>query len=476
MGAKVTIINKDEIHEIFDIQEKLGSGNFAVVKKAVRRTNGQVVALKIVKKSTLKPKELETIHDEVEIMQRIDHPNCVRLFDIYESSEKLYMAMEFLQGGELFERIVQKEKFSEHEAAEAIKQICEGLKNLHSVGVVHRDLKPENLLYETKEDNSRLKITDFGLAKYRTENLDLMTSCCGTPGYVAPEVLKHQAYDEKCDLWSLGVILYILLCGFPPFHSDNTAELYRQIKRGDYSFPDPYWTNVSDLAKDLVTKLLKVDPKERLNAEEVLAHQWVKRETDQPKDFHASFNLNLKQLLARRKLRRGVQIVLALNKLRSMLHYAHDAAEAKHKGVSGANGKRASVNIPQTNFDDTSSGSASSSARNNNNNSHQSSNSNGSNGKTPTSPVRQRSYLLSRSGSRAQIAVSPPAPRQGNNAVAPRTDTNRSKSRTSLDDDNAENGGNNGNGKPAAIHRTRSKSAAAPRPASATAAKKPTKA
>lgn len=470
MGAKVTIINKDEIHEIFDIQEKLGSGNFAVVKKAARRANGQIVALKIVKKSTLKPKELETIHDEVEIMQRIDHPNCVRLFDIYESSEKLYMAMEYLEGGELFERIVQKEKFSEHEAAEAIKQIAEGLKHLHNVGVVHRDLKPENLLYETKEDNSRIKITDFGLAKYRTENLDLMTSCCGTPGYVAPEVLKHQAYDEKCDLWSLGVILYILLCGFPPFHSDNTAELYRQIKKGDYSFPDPYWTNVSDLAKDLVTRLLKVDPKERLTAEQVLNHGWVKREADQPKDFHASFNFNLKQLLARRKLRRGVQIVLALNKLRSMLHYAHDAAEAKHKGASG---KRASMNFPEATNDTSGSGSgsASSSARNHDN--HHGSNN--SNSKTPTSPVRQRSYLLSRTGSRAQINVSQPAPRQSN-AVAPRTDTNRAKSRTSLDDDNVENANGNGNGKPAAIHRTRSKSAAAPRPASASAAKKPTKA
>jgi calcium/calmodulin-dependent protein kinase I len=316
MGGKGS---KEEVGKYYDIQQKLGSGSFADVKKAVRKSDGKEFAIKVIKKAKLNADELAVVHDEVEIMHKISHPNCVTLYEMFETKSKLYMVMELLTGGELFDRIVAKGSYSEKEASGVIKNVASAIQYLHQSGVVHRDLKPENLIYLNKTDDSPIKITDFGLAKFRAnQNVDMHTAC-GTPGYVAPEVLKGEKYDKAVDLWSLGVILYILLCGFPPFYHQNTNMLYKQIKKGEYDFPDPYWTDISDSAKELVRGLLTVDPKKRMSAKDVLAHPWIAGKTASSKTFDSSHSSRLKLLQARRKLKRTVRTIMAVNKFKFAL-------------------------------------------------------------------------------------------------------------------------------------------------------------
>jgi len=282
--------------------------------------------VKVIKKQKLSKEELDIVHDEVEIMQKINHQHCVKLYEMFETPKRLYMVMELLTGGELFDRIVAKQSFSEKEAAEVIKHVTGAIAHIHKIGIVHRDLKPENLLYLNKDPDSPIKITDFGLAKFRPNNSVDMHTACGTPGYVAPEVLKNENYTKAVDLWSLGVILYILLCGFPPFYHQKTSELYKLIKKGEFDFPAPYWTDISDSAKDLVRRLLTVDPKGRITAEEVLQHPWVRGTTAKGMTFGSSHTLRLKLLQARRKLKRTVRSIMAINK------FAHALDVASKKG------------------------------------------------------------------------------------------------------------------------------------------------
>jgi len=314
MGQKIRKLKKEEVSKYYEIQDRLGTGSFAVVKKAVRKKDGSEFAIKIVKKAKLSKEEMSVLHDEVKIMNHISHEHCVQLFEIFETNKKLYMVLELLTGGELFDRIVAKGSYSEKEAAELIEVCMNCLKYLHEQGIVHRDLKPENLIYLDPSDGALLKITDFGLAKMKPPG-EKMTTACGTPGYVAPEVLKNEPYTNQVDIWSMGVILYILLCGFPPFYHDNTAALYKQIKKGEYDFPDPYWSDISDAAKDLVRKMLTVNPEKRYTADQVLAHPWISggQAPDKPMDPH--YAERLKMLQARRRLREAVQMVLAVNKL-----------------------------------------------------------------------------------------------------------------------------------------------------------------
>jgi calcium/calmodulin-dependent protein kinase I len=247
------------------------------------------------------------------------------------------MVLELLTGGELFDRIVAKGSFSEKEASELMKSITSAVTYLHSIAVVHRDLKPENLIYQSPKPDSPIKITDFGLAKYRADGgKSQMTTACGTPGYVAPEVLKNEPYGKEVDMWSLGVILYILLCGFPPFYHENTQQLYKQIKKGEYDFPDPYWTDISDSAKSLVRGLLTVDPKKRMTGKQVLAHPWITGENVSTKAFSASHTQRLKLMQARRILRRTVRSVIAVNKFSGMLR---DVVDGKVKPVPSASKK-----------------------------------------------------------------------------------------------------------------------------------------
>jgi calcium/calmodulin-dependent protein kinase I len=313
MGNKIKTLRGDEIHKTYDFKETLGKGSFAEVKRAVRKKDKQDFAIKIISKSKLNASELAVIHDEVDIMHKIKHPNCVQLFEMFESKKSVYMVLELLTGGELFDRVIQKGSFSEKEAADLIRALAGALEYLHGVGIVHRDLKPENLIYASARPDSAIKITDFGLAKF-AQNQKTMSTACGTPGYVAPEVLKNEPYGAPVDLWSLGVILYILLCGFPPFYHESTAALYKLIKRGQYDFPAPYWTDISDSAKNLVRSLLTVDPKGRATPSQVLAHPWISGGLATSNPLAPGFGSRIALMQAKRIFRRGVQSIIAVNK------------------------------------------------------------------------------------------------------------------------------------------------------------------
>uniref|UniRef100_A0A023FQH7 non-specific serine/threonine protein kinase n=1 Tax=Amblyomma cajennense TaxID=34607 RepID=A0A023FQH7_AMBCJ len=241
---------------------------------------------------------LKVLRDNVKARREVDlhwrASNCrhiVNIVDVYENvyggNRCLLVVMECMEGGELFQRIQERAEgaFTEREAAEIIRDICKAVAHLHRMDIAHRDLKPENLLYSRPDDSAVLKLTDFGFAK-ETTNFNSLQTPCYTPYYVAPEVLGPERYDKSCDMWSLGVIMYILLCGFPPFYSNHglaiSPGMKKRIRAGQYDFPNPEWKNVSQDAKDLIRGLLRTDPAQRLSIEEVLAHKWIAKYTEVP--------------------------------------------------------------------------------------------------------------------------------------------------------------------------------------------------
>ncbi len=207
-------------------------------------------------------------------MKQMEHPNIVRLFETFEDEDNVYLVMELCEGGELFDRLISVHTFSEHHAALYVKQILSALFYLHKQGVCHRDIKPENFLFSSTQADAQLKLIDFGLSSRFDSGIPMRTKS-GTPYYVAPEVLAG-SYTEKCDIWSVGVLTYILLCGYPPFNGRTDKEILAQVKRGYVKFPESEWEGISAHAKDFVTRLLEFVPKNRLPAKEALEHAWIK--------------------------------------------------------------------------------------------------------------------------------------------------------------------------------------------------------
>ncbi|XP_010833879.1 PREDICTED: serine/threonine-protein kinase DCLK3 [Bison bison bison] len=263
-----------DVRKQYEPGRVIGDGNFAVVKECRHRGTRQAYAMKIIDKSKLKGKE-DMVDSEILIIQSLSHPNIVKLHEVYETDAEIYLIMEYVQGGDLFDAIIESVKFSEREAALMLMDLCKALVHLHDKRIVHRDLKPENLLVQRNEDKSTtLKLADFGLAKHVVRPI---FTVCGTPTYVAPEILSEKGYGLEVDMWAAGVILYILLCGFPPFRSPerDQEELFNIIQLGRFEFLAPYWDNISDAAKDLVSRLLVVNPKKRYTAHQVLQHPWL---------------------------------------------------------------------------------------------------------------------------------------------------------------------------------------------------------
>jgi len=254
------------------LAKELGSGHFAKVRMATK--DGQEAAVKIIKKP--KGSKLAIIKSEVDILKKVQHPYIVQCFDALDTPEKMFLVMEIMRGGELFDRIVDKGHFTEADAVGVTAKLLSALKYLHSLGIAHRDLKPENLLMTDHTEEAEVKITDFGLSKVFDAQTQVMQTPCGTPGYIAPEVLLMVGYDKQCDIWSLGVIVYILLCGFPPFYADNDAQLFEKIKKGEFEFLRPYWDPISSSAKDCINKMLTVDPKKRVDCDGAMEHPWLK--------------------------------------------------------------------------------------------------------------------------------------------------------------------------------------------------------
>ena len=260
----------------YKLARTLGQGSFAKVKIGTCHADGTKWAVKIIDRRGLSKEDADALGVEVETMLRVRHPNIVELKEIYDAHE-FVMILELCTGGELFDRIVSYDHYSEERAAHAFAQMAEAIGHCHAHGIVHRDLKPENLLYKAPEPDETLKLADFGLAAVLSDSSMLQTAC-GTPGYVAPEILANKGYANTVDVWSLGVILYILLCGFPPFYHENNAELFAIIKRGEFDFPSPYWDGVGASAKELITQCLQVDVRKRCDCEAIMKHAWMQGE------------------------------------------------------------------------------------------------------------------------------------------------------------------------------------------------------
>eukprot|EP00529_Nitzschia_sp_RCC80_P001609 CAMPEP_0113509476 /NCGR_PEP_ID=MMETSP0014_2-20120614/37601_1 /TAXON_ID=2857 /ORGANISM="Nitzschia sp." /LENGTH=372 /DNA_ID=CAMNT_0000405319 /DNA_START=605 /DNA_END=1723 /DNA_ORIENTATION=+ /assembly_acc=CAM_ASM_000159 len=249
--------------ELYRLKGVLGTGAFSTVREGYHRSNREVsYAVKCVNRKKLSEEDEAALLDEVGILMEMEHPHIIRLYDFFTEPSTYYLVMEQMSGGELFDRIVAKAYYNEKEARDTCKIVLEAVEHMHNNNVAHRDLKPENLLLYSKSDDSTVKIADFGFAKKVYENNSLTTQC-GTPGYVAPEILEGTPYDQRADMWSVGVILYILLGGYPPFIESTQRDLFRKIRRGEYEFHEEYWGTVSSEAKDLISSLLTVKASKR---------------------------------------------------------------------------------------------------------------------------------------------------------------------------------------------------------------------
>jgi len=257
------------------IGNELGRGTFSIVKEGTHKKSGEKVALKFIDKKFVDAEDLLMLSREIEIMKKVDNKNVLSLKEIYETPTELCLVMELVTGGELFFKIVENGSYCEQDASAIIRQILDGVKYLHLLGIAHRDLKPENLLCSGEGSDMNIKIADFGLSKIFAGGAQLETSC-GTPDYAAPEVLTGEfAYDKSVDLWSVGVITYVLLCGYPPFYAPSQPLLFEKIINADYDFPEPEWTHISDTAKEFIKNLLLLDPKKRLTVDECLNHPFL---------------------------------------------------------------------------------------------------------------------------------------------------------------------------------------------------------
>lgn len=263
----------DAVRKRYTVNHMIGDGNFARVHECVEKATGVAYALKIIDKNKCRGKE-QMIANEVAILRRVKHPNIVELVEEFDFEVELYLVMELVKGGDLFDAIAAATKFSEPEASHMVGHLGGALHYLHSLRVVHRDIKPENLLVGP---GGHLKLADFGLAVELPPDGSSLFTVCGTPTYVAPEILAETGYGLKVDVWAMGVIMYILLCGFPPFVSqtNNQDELFDQILTGRFEFMSPYWDEISEPAKDLIKGMLQVDVSERFTALQVLNHPWL---------------------------------------------------------------------------------------------------------------------------------------------------------------------------------------------------------
>jgi len=294
------------VDDVYDVGEEIGRGAFSVVKRAKHKKTGREVAVKFIEKKYVDKQDLMLLGREIDIMKKLDHPNVLKLYEVFETDEIIALVMELVNGGELFYKIVEKGNYSEKDAANIVRQMTKGVEYLHGQGIAHRDLKPENLLCsidpELKEYTPfRVVIADFGLSKAFGGGEALETSC-GTPDYVAPEVITAEGtYDNSVDMWSCGVITYVLLCGFSPFLSSNQTGLFEKIMKADYDFPDPEWTHISENAKDFIRHLLVKDPKDRYGASQCLQHPWVNGQTGQSNLADGRIGTNMSEYNAARK-------------------------------------------------------------------------------------------------------------------------------------------------------------------------------
>ncbi|XP_077001071.1 calcium/calmodulin-dependent protein kinase type 1B isoform X2 [Tamandua tetradactyla] len=307
----------EDISRVYEIREKLGSGAFSEVVLAQERGSAHLVALKCIPKKALRGKEA-LVENEIAVLRRVSHPNIVALEDVHESPSHLYLAMELVTGGELFDRIMERGSYTEKDASHLVGQVLGAVSYLHSLGIVHRDLK-----------DSKIMVSDFGLSKIQAGNM--LGTACGTPGYVAPELLEQKPYGKAVDMWALGVISYILLCGYPPFYDESDPELFSQILRASYEFDSPFWDDISESAKDFIRHLLERDPQKRFTCQQALQHLWISGDAAFDKDILGSVSEQIQKNFARTHWKRAFNATSFLRHIRKMGH-SPEGEEAPEQG------------------------------------------------------------------------------------------------------------------------------------------------
>ncbi|XP_035234877.1 calcium/calmodulin-dependent protein kinase type II subunit beta-like isoform X5 [Anguilla anguilla] len=299
----------------YQLYEELGKGAFSVVRRCVKLCTGQEYAAKIINTKKLSARDHQKLEREARICRLLKHSNIVRLHDSISEEGFHYLLFDLVTGGELFEDIVAREYYSEADASHCIHQILDSVNHIHQHDIVHRDLKPENLLLASKCKNAAVKLADFGLAIEVQGEQQAWFGFAGTPGYLSPEVLRKEAYGKPVDIWACGVILYILLVGYPPFWDEDQHKLYQQIKAGAYDFPSPEWDTVTPEAKNLINQMLTINPAKRITAQEALKHPWVCQRSTVASMMHRQETVEcLKKFNARRKLKGAILTTMLVSR------------------------------------------------------------------------------------------------------------------------------------------------------------------
>ncbi|XP_058715154.1 calcium/calmodulin-dependent protein kinase type II subunit beta isoform X8 [Poecile atricapillus] len=327
----------------YQLYEEIGKGAFSVVRRCVKLCTGHEYAAKIINTKKLSARDHQKLEREARICRLLKHSNIVRLHDSISEEGFHYLVFDLVTGGELFEDIVAREYYSEADASHCIQQILEAVLHCHQMGVVHRDLKPENLLLASKCKGAAVKLADFGLAIEVQGDQQAWFGFAGTPGYLSPEVLRKEAYGKPVDIWACGVILYILLVGYPPFWDEDQHKLYQQIKAGAYDFPSPEWDTVTPEAKNLINQMLTINPAKRITAHEALKHPWVCQRSTVASMMHRQETVEcLKKFNARRKLKGAILTTMLATRnfsaAKSLLNKKADGVKPQTNSTKGSAG------------------------------------------------------------------------------------------------------------------------------------------
>ncbi|KAG8552130.1 hypothetical protein GDO81_004417 [Engystomops pustulosus] len=331
----------------YQLYEELGKGAFSVVRRCVKKSTNQEYAAKIINTKKLSARDHQKLEREARICRLLKHPNIVRLHDSISEEGFHYLVFDLVTGGELFEDIVAREYYSEADASHCIHQILESVNHIHQHDIVHRDLKPENLLLASKCKGAAVKLADFGLAIEVQGDQQAWFGFAGTPGYLSPEVLRKDPYGKPVDIWACGVILYILLVGYPPFWDEDQHKLYQQIKAGAYDFPSPEWDTVTPEAKNLINQMLTINPAKRITADQALKHPWVCQRSTVASMMHRQETVEcLRKFNARRKLKGAILTTMLVSRNFSA------AKSLLNKKTDGVKKRKSSSSVhlmPQTN-------------------------------------------------------------------------------------------------------------------------------
>ncbi|KAJ8418384.1 hypothetical protein AAFF_G00140930 [Aldrovandia affinis] len=348
-----TIVTSTRFTDEYQLYEELGKGAFSVVRRCVKKSTGQEYAAKIINTKKLSARDHQKLEREARICRLLKHPNIVRLHDSISEEGFHYLVFDLVTGGELFEDIVAREYYSEADASQCINQILESVNHIHQHDIVHRDLKPENLLLASKMKGAAVKLADFGLAIEVQGDQQAWFGFAGTPGYLSPEVLRKDPYGKPVDIWACGVILYILLVGYPPFWDEDQHKLYQQIKAGAYDFPSPEWDTVTPEAKNLINQMLTINPAKRITADQALKHPWVCQRSTVASMMHRQETVEcLRKFNARRKLKGAILTTMLVSRnfsaCKSLLNKKSDGVKpqtnnSKNSVVSSTSTKDSSM-------------------------------------------------------------------------------------------------------------------------------------